>query len=316
MKWIAKAPANIALIKYMGKTDSGSNIPTNDSLSYTLNHLTSTVELELSPQETDLWLPLPQPQGAQSLALSPAGKQRFLKHLAFIKAHFNFHGSFIVRSGNNFPENAGLASSASSFAALTKCAVTAIAEIQHLEKPSIEEISVLSRQGSGSSCRSFYAPWALWSGDKPQEINLPYKQLSHYVIIVDRGSKAISSSQAHQRVLSSIHFKNRAQRAQHRLEQLLTAFNQQNWQQAYKICWDEFIDMHKLFATAQPPFSYINNSTRELLQYLQEFWQENNDGPLVTIDAGPNIHLLFRQDQFELIAMMKRQQPLVNYDVL
>lgn len=46
MYWLAHAPANIALIKYMGKKDDNSNSPDNPSLSYTLNELKSTVRLE------------------------------------------------------------------------------------------------------------------------------------------------------------------------------------------------------------------------------------------------------------------------------
>lgn len=48
MNWLAHAPANIALIKYMGKKDENANSPDNPSLSYTLNNLISTVRLETS----------------------------------------------------------------------------------------------------------------------------------------------------------------------------------------------------------------------------------------------------------------------------
>ena len=316
MKWKTQSPSNIALIKYMGKIDSEHNIPTNASLSYTLNDLTSTVELELSQNAEDQWEPLHGQPGIKPLALNSAAKQRFLKHLMFIKQRFDYNGSFIVRSGNNFLENAGLASSASSFAALTQCAVTALSEIQQLEKCSIQKISDLSRQGSGSSCRSFYSPWALWSKDTLEVVDLPYKQLIHHVVIVDSQPKAVSSSQAHQRVRTSPQFENRAKRANFRLDQLMKAFNKHDWQQAFNICWEEFIDLHQLFATAQPSFNYMNQATQQVLQYLRSFWEDNNDGPIVTMDAGPNIHLLFRQDQAELVAMMKQQQPIVNYYVL
>ncbi|MBY0378012.1 MAG: diphosphomevalonate decarboxylase, partial [Gammaproteobacteria bacterium] len=161
MQWFAQAPANIALIKYMGKKDKDNNIPDNPSLSYTLNNLLSSVELESYTGKKDLWEPLDTP-GAGSFTLSIPGQQRFLQHLARIKAYFQFTGSFILRSTNNFPQSSGLASSASSFAALTKCAVLAISELRSQPLLSIEEQALLSMQGSGSSCRSFFSPWALW----------------------------------------------------------------------------------------------------------------------------------------------------------
>jgi len=50
---VFKSPSNIALIKYMGKTEG--NFPINPSLSYTLEHLVSGVEIELIKSETDIW---------------------------------------------------------------------------------------------------------------------------------------------------------------------------------------------------------------------------------------------------------------------
>ena len=85
MQWLAQAPANIALIKYMGKKDSLTNIPDNASLSYTLNNLLSSVLLESYGGKEDFWEPLDTP-GAEPFALSSSGQQRFLEHLQRIKA--------------------------------------------------------------------------------------------------------------------------------------------------------------------------------------------------------------------------------------
>ena len=127
MQWFSQAPANIALIKYMGKLDESLNIPANPSLSYTLNQLQSNVQLETQTFDQDSWEPLSIP-GAAPFDLNPAAQARFLNHLGRIKAYFDYQGGFIVRSSNNFPHSSGLASSASSFAALTKCAIQALAE--------------------------------------------------------------------------------------------------------------------------------------------------------------------------------------------
>src|SRR6476659_4687638 len=113
MQWLAQAPSNIALIKYMGKKDVQQNLPDNPSLSYTLNKLLSTVLLEQYPGKKDLWEPLHTP-GAPPFTLSEASQERFLSHLLFLKKQFNYKGCFVVRSSNNFPLGSGLASSASS----------------------------------------------------------------------------------------------------------------------------------------------------------------------------------------------------------
>lgn len=315
MQWFAQAPSNIALIKYMGKKEDKKNWPINPSLSYTLNKLLSSVELEIHPGKTDFWEPLSIP-GAKSFTLSMKAQQRYLQHLAFLKSHFKYKGSFIVRSTNNFPMSSGLASSASSFAALTKCAVLALSELTECPLPSTETQADLSRVGSGSSCRSFFAPWALWRDESVRSITLPYTDLIHQVIIISHEEKQVSSSEAHQRIRTSKLFLSRSMRAENNLRLLLNAFETQDWESAYHLCWREFQDIHQMFSTCEHPFSYMTNTSKEALTLVQNLWNKENDGPLVTMDAGPNIHLLYRADQKSLAEQFKKEYLVGNYDVL
>ncbi|STX29810.1 mevalonate diphosphate decarboxylase [Legionella beliardensis] len=315
MQWFAQAPANIALIKYMGKKDSALNIPANPSLSYTLNKLLTNVTLETHPGRKDVWEPLHIP-GALPFALSEKAQERFLNHLSFLKDHFGYSGSFIVRSSNNFPHGNGLASSASSFAALTICAVRAICECQNISLPAIEEQAQLSRHGSGSSCRSFFSPWAFWEEEKVGPIELPYDNLHHQVIIISHDEKQIPSSQAHQLIKTSPLYLDRLKRACENLQELLSALNSKSWSKAYDICWREFQDMHHLFTTCDKPFTYMTENTKLVLKDLQNLWERHGDGPIVTMDAGPNIHLLYRPEQTDMALQFKRDFLVGNYDVL
>lgn len=315
MQWFAQAPANIALIKYMGKKDAARNLPDNPSLSYTLPQLLSQVMLETHAGVKDYWEPLLVP-GALEFTLSVTAQERFLGHLRYLKSVFNYTGSFIVRSSNNFPQASGLASSASSFAALTKCAVLALAELTGLPLPSVEEQARLSRLGSGSSCRSFFAPWALWDEDEVKAIELPYPELLHQVIIISHAEKQIPSTQAHQLIRTSPGYAGRSKRAAENLDALLLALRLQDWAKAYQICWREFQDMHQLFRTCQPSFSYITPEGQLILDELQRLWQRVGDGPIVTMDAGPNIHLLYRLEQSELARAFQQDYLLGNHDVL
>lgn len=314
MNWFAQAPSNIALIKYMGKSDSQQNLPANSSLSYTLNELTSFVELAAVTSHNDRWELLEIP-GALTFNLDFIAQQRFLQHLAWLKQQFDFRGNFIVRSCNNFPMATGLASSASSFAALTICAVRALTELTGQPEPSHEQIAEWSRHGSGSSIRSFYQPWALWTRDSITAVELPYPTLLHQVIIVSHAEKIVSSREAHQRVITSPAYTDRPQRAEQRLQMLLTSLRKQDWRSSYDIVWDEFNDLHHLFETASQPFSYMNDATQRILAYLKAYWLKKNDGPLITMDAGPNIHLLYRTDQIETAAFLKKEF-LGKYDVI
>lgn len=299
-KWRAEAPANIALIKYMGKGDGIGNRPANPSLSMTLDHLVSVVELRPSENGVDAWLSLSE-ESLEPMKLSDLGKERFLKHFDFLRVQLQIKGHFEIRSGNNFPSDCGIASSASSFAALTKAAhqlaLDCSLDRAAVEGLSTEELSRLSRFGSGSSCRSFFTPWSLWKDEGGEKVEFPWQHLHHQVVLLERSKKEVSSSEAHKRVVSSELFQGRASRAEKRLQKLIEGMNQQDWKLCCDLVWADFWDMHALFETAQPPFGYMNDRSFKVLEMAREIWRGEGDGPMVTMDAGANVHLLYRPDQ-------------------
>lgn len=297
----ASAPSNIALIKYMGKvakeagSGENSNQPTNSSLSFTLEDLRTTVRITESSGGSDSFSALD-----RNLVISEKGMRRFLRHFEFLKKSLGIEGCFLVQSTNNFPSDCGLASSASSFAALTLAASElAKAKAPAASSMSLQDLSSLSRQGSGSSCRSLFGPFSVWKSSFAEPVHMNFCKLEHLAVLASEDHKAVSSSEAHLRVTTSLLFEGRPQRAEKRLHQLLNADREKNWSAMFEIVWAEFWDMHALFETSSPTFGYMNASSLEILEYARRFWMKNHDGPLVTMDAGPNVHLLFRQDQVE-----------------
>ena len=282
------APSNIALIKYMGKMEG--NIPTNGSLSYTLNHLTSRVRVS-AHEGRDEWRPL------GSFEMDQKGQQRFLNFLGVLKQENNVKESFLIESSNNFPSDCGLASSASSFAALTKGVMEAFYQVGALSRRiSDEELSGISRKGSGSSCRSFFSPWAIWEGVQAEPFESALMDIEHRVVVVHSGKKKVSSSEAHRRVPTSLQFEGRTQRANDRLNTLKRALETGEWQDVYEITWADMWDMHNLFETSQPPFYYMLPESLNVLRRVQDQWTSHKMGPIVTMDAGANVHLLYQKD--------------------
>ena len=316
MMWEASAPSNIALIKYMGKRSFSSanttqtNVAVNSSLSWTLDHLRSFVQLELvRPEESqiDTW----QSHSQWPLEMSDVGQQKYLAHLQRVKKIFSAENYFFkVRSGNNFPADCGIASSASSFAALTLVAAQALSQLTKKPLPTMQTLADLSRQGSGSSCRSFFSGFVVWEEQGVRQLPIT-TTLYHQVIIVSGDKKQVSSSQAHQRVQSSLLMKQREERVQVRFtslcEQLLC--NNSDWKKLYELTWSEFWDMHALFETSDPSFGYMTSKSLEILNTLREYWLQKQDGPLVTMDAGPNVHLLWRQNQKVLAQDFAKDHP-------
>ncbi len=288
MLWKASAPSNIALIKYMGKEESGArNVATNPSLSMTISAFRTTVELEKTNGNEDRWELL-----SGSTPLRAESAKRFLEFFTRIKKEQEVEGAFLVRSGNNFPSDAGLASSASSFAALTMAACEAFASIKEREPLPLEQQAMISRTGSGSSCRSFFGPWCAWEGAKIGNVPSKLTELVDLVAVLDSGYKKISSSEAHKRVQSSPLFEGRPMRAQQRIAALKAALANGDFQKTAEISWAELWDMHSLFHTSDVPFFYLSPLSMSVLRWSENRWEKSGHGPIATVDAGPNVHLL------------------------
>lgn len=310
---IYKSPSNIALIKYIGKKDA--NHPINPSLSYTLNHFISGVRIFKSSHRRDehsqekmqdYWQPL---TGLRWLPISMTEdeKKRFLVFFKKLKIFFNLNEIYCVQSANNFPKNIGVASSASSFSALTLAVYGQVLKgrKEQFKSLSTENLSQISREGSGSSCRSFFKPWCLWDKNKIQSLSFPFNKLDHDLVLSRNEEKKIASSTAHCLIRTSPYFENRADRAKKRLKKFIHFMLKTDWMNLYKIVKDEFQDMHQLFETSTPSFSYQNDQTKKVLEEVEKFWRDNKDGPLVTMDAGSSIHLLYRPDQKKIRKTLK-----------
>ncbi len=322
--WVyADAPSNIALIKYMGKTGESGNAPANSSLSFTLDHLRSRVRLkfERGLPGGKIWKPLIE-SGVFTPTLSESGQARFLNHaerclsrLRGSRTDINAHlisQTLVVESANGFPSDCGLASSASSFAALTLACASLVGFASNTAGGR-KILADLSREGSGSSCRSLFSPWALWvsSGAEPIDGFPLAKNIRHLAIVVDENKKSVSSSDAHRRVTSSMLFRGRAERAEERLSQVIEnlrrsavgPFDSESvraWNRAARIVWAESWDMHALFETSDPPFGYFVPGSVYALNCIRDITNEihlavGDDKfrqPIVTMDAGPNVHVL------------------------
>ena len=314
LRILARAPSNIALVKYMGKRDPGRNIPANPSLSMTLNQLCTYVEVrEAASGGVRYFAEKPEGARGEVPALSDAGREKFLVHFArvmeratdILSAHTlsarATPAHVEVRTTNTFPAAAGIASSASSFAALTLAASAFLARdpaafrAEYAGNPKFRRaIANLSREGSGSSCRSFEGPFVAWDEERTEAVASSLRPLSDLVVVVSAGEKKVGSSEAHRRVRTSPHWDGRTTRATNRFVDLGGAIRSGNFAGLSEIAEADFRDMHQLFETSVPPFSYFAPGTAEVLDFLEE-----ETGIAVTMDAGPNVHVIVPQSEEE-----------------
>ena len=111
-----------------------------------------------------------------------------------------------VESQNNFPTGAGLASSASGFAALSLAASQA-AGLELDEK----DLSRLARTGSGSACRSIPGGFVEWQAGSNDEDSYAYSiappnhwDIVDCVALVSQDEKTVSSTSGHSLASTSI----------------------------------------------------------------------------------------------------------------
>ena len=342
MNITAFAPSNIALIKYMGKSDPTLNLPANGSLSMTLDHLRTVADFSLVdgpthwvPEKPQLdYLDFKDQQQRELLVpkLSQDGISRILKHVERVRkqlheivsgAKVDLSRQFEIRTANTFPASVGIASSASSFAAITLAATKSffvdLLEFERMWKSDPEfklKLARLSRQGSGSSCRSFDGPFVLWEEETAKVIDSHLPKLSDLVVIVTSQAKQVSSSEAHLKVLSSPLWQNRPERVSARLSLLKAALISNDLTTVSRVSWQECWEMHSLFHTSSEPFTYFEPGTIEVLRWIAPSVSVNENQvlpseippPIVTLDAGPNVHILVPTENAEVWVKRLRNQ--------
>jgi diphosphomevalonate decarboxylase len=293
VKVTAAAHPNLAVVKYWGKADASLNIPVNSSISVNLGGATTTTTVEFVPGLEGDWVQL---NGVEADTKAAA---RVSRHLDRVRRLAGIDHRAVVESANDFPAAAGIASSASAFAALSLAASRA-AGLALNER----ELSILARQGSGSACRSIPDGWARWEAGCDNETSYAFKiappehwDLSITTVVFSEQAKEIASSEGHEIARTSPFYPARLAQLGRTLETVQNALFSQDFVAFGMAVEREAVSMHAIAMTADPGEGWLSGVyywqawTMGLIQQVQA-WRR--DGLLVyfTIDAGPNVHLL------------------------
>ncbi|KAF7314450.1 Diphosphomevalonate decarboxylase [Mycena kentingensis (nom. inval.)] len=320
------APVNIACIKYWGKRDTKLILPTNSSLSVTLDqdHLRSTTTSRADSQFTKdrLWL-----NGVEEdiksggrMATCIAEMKRMRKELVedvdpsappvrpfptyLPKYSMQKLSSYFVHiaSYNNFPTAAGLASSASGFAALT----ASLAALYALPCPPTK-LSLIARQGSGSACRSLMGGFVAWNaGTLESGLDSHAVQVapeSHWpdihalICVVSDTKKGTSSTSGMQRTVETSPLLQH--RINHvvpqRMDDISSAILAKDFDRFAAITMADSNQFHAVCLDTSPPIFYMNDVSRAIIAVIEEYNRvallPENGGKrkaAYTYDAGPN----------------------------
>jgi diphosphomevalonate decarboxylase len=269
----AVAHANIALVKYWGKRDDALLLPEAPSLSLALDKLLTTTTVQLGSAEDSLLL-----DGA------PAQPGELAKARALLDAAGIAQPAHI-ESRNDFPTGAGLASSASGFAALAVAACAAAGQ-----RRSLRELSALARLGSGSASRSVPGGWAVWRDDSAEQVFPPGHLDARMVVAVcASGPKAVGSRDGMRatRETSPYHAA-WIEQCKRDLPQALRLLGARDLSGLGRLAESNALRMHANALAAEPPLLYWQPATVGCLRAIAALRQAGTPA-FATIDAGPHV---------------------------
>ena len=290
----ARAHPNIALVKYWGKADEDLILPAAGSLSLTLDQFPTTTTVVPAPAAESDVLEL---DGGPADAGQTARISAFLDR---VRALAERDERVIVRSRNSVPTGAGLASSASGFAALATAAAAAF----DLDL-SPRDLSRLARLGSGSACRSIAEGVAVWhAGDDASSFAEPVDapDMRMIIVTVDRTRKAVSSREAMRvTAATSPFYSGWVSSTEDYLSQMLAACTAGDFTRIGEITESHALRMHGLIQSTVPPIRFLNPTSHAIFDAVAEAREQGIEA-YSTADAGPNVAVIARPSDAEAMA--------------
>ncbi len=308
-----QSPSNIALVKYWGKT--GRQLPLNPSLSMTLAKAFTETRLTAFPRrkegsvELEFWF-----EGLQNRAFG----ERMTNFLDSVNDIFPWLGQVALKleTHNTFPHSAGIASSASAFSALALCLCSLDAEFFGIMLDENEfrfKASYVARLGSGSACRSLFPGFTVWGSSRAfpgssdllavpvPDVHPLFNTLRDTILLVNKDAKPVSSSEGHSRMTGHPFAEARVKQAVKNTAQLLEALKTGDKQTFIRIVENEAFILHALMMTSDEGFMLMHAETLRIIGRIQHIRKETGLDICFTLDAGPNVHLLYFEGQNEQV---------------
>ena len=288
----AFAPSNIALCKYWGKRDANLNLPVNSSLSVSLGKLGTQTVIRVCDGSDRIYL-----NGERQPAASSFSR-RISAFLDLFRPTVGNAG-FEIRTENNIPTAAGLASSASGFAAL----VMALDDWAGwgLDK---QRLSMLARLGSGSASRSVYEGFVQWHAGTnadgtdsfAERLDEEWPEFRIGILEISDAEKPVGSRDGMNRTVETSElYRSWPIQANADIDVIRRAIKVRDFSMLGMTAERNALSMHATMLAAWPPLLYLQPETIEQIHKVQRARADGQEVYL-TIDAGPNIKLLFLEE--------------------
>ena len=286
VRW--RSPSNIALVKYWGKR--GKQLPQNPSISFTLSECCT--ETFVQYEKADGFGFKFFFEGQENPAFGAKIEKFLMDNQAFFPFINQLH--LKVESRNTFPHSSGIASSASSMSAF----VMGLIEIENLlvgpstGSGTLTKASYFSRLASGSAARSVFPAMALWGKTEAYEGS---------ILIVSGETKAVSSRAGHGLMEGNPYATARYAQANENTKNLLSALKSGDLDNFINITESEALQLHALMMCSNPSFILMKPNTLRIIEEVRNFRNETHIPLCFTLDAGPNVHLLYPESEAEKV---------------
>jgi diphosphomevalonate decarboxylase len=313
MQATAVAHPNIALVKYWGKADVERNIPATGSLSITLDGLTTTTSVIFDST-------LSRDEFVLSGRKAPGMAERVSRCLDLVRERADSEMHARVESRNDFPTAAGLASSASGFAALVVAADAALeAGIETIE------LADLARRASGSAARSLFGgfvelrltPGGILPTETAQILDPSAWPLRVAVAVTDTGPKETGSTEGMVRSeRTSPFYSVWVESSKSDLATARSAVSDRDFRGLAEVSESSCLKMHAVMLSARPGLVYWNGATVECMRRIREL-RAHGVPVFFTIDAGPQVKAVCEPEAIdqvthELVAIEGVREVLVS----
>jgi diphosphomevalonate decarboxylase len=311
----ARAGTNIALVKYWGKRDHALNLPATGSLSLTLAELGTVTRVRFVEGEArdQVWL--------DEIGADQAFAGRVSGFLDLVRQRAGLRTGAQVYTRNSVPTAAGLASSASGFAALSLAATRAAGLAL-----GADELSALARRGSGSAARSIHGGFVEMSAgqraDGSDAIARPLLgpdgwDVRLVVAVTTTEAKALGSTQAMQRTAATSPFYRAWIEAVDRdLADARGAIDSRDLDRLGAVVERSALRMHATAMAAEPPILYWKPATLAAMRAVQEAREAGGPIGYFTMDAGPHVKVLCLAADAPVIAALLQTVPGVHRTVI
>ena len=307
VKW--QSPSNIAIVKYWGKRPGMKQIPQNPSVSFTLSKCRTETSIDYKASDRfGLHFRFDgkeNPEFQTKIAEFLKNQMSAFPFLNEMELHINSH--------NTFPHSSGIASSASSMSALVMCLMDIDRELNSGEID-LQQASCLSRLASGSACRSVFPKMALWGATEARpessdeyavslenEIHPVFKTFHDSILIVSDAKKSVSSRAGHALMNGNPYAESRYVVAKNNIVNLLEALKTGDLETFIRITEWEAMQLHALMMCSEPSYILMKPNTLRIINTLLEFRKETDIPVCFTLDAGPNVHILYPDQHAEMV---------------